>query len=72
MLLAKLIGIFNERNPKITHTKVPNENKEYIGNDIPEVSLVCIVLMACGIKDAVVHAAATKPIMVIKFIKTIF
>jgi hypothetical protein len=44
---------------------VPNENKKYMRRDIPEVFLVCIVLRAWGIKEAVVQVAAIKPIMVI-------
>ena len=32
-------------------------------------SFVFIVLMACGIKEAVVHAAAINPRIVIKFMK---
>ncbi|MEP6950950.1 MAG: hypothetical protein ABI863_16810 [Ginsengibacter sp.] len=72
MPLAKLTGIFDEKIPNTSHIKVPNENKKYIGSDIPEVSLVCIVSMACGIKEAVVQVAAIRPITVIKFIKTIF
>jgi hypothetical protein len=43
-----------------------------MGNDIPEVSLVCMVLMACGINEAVVQAAAIKPMMVTKFIRQFF
>ena len=40
--------------------------------DIPDVSLVCIVLIAWGIKEPVVQAAAIKPVIVTKFMKTIF
>ncbi len=35
-----------------------------MARDIPEVFLVRMVLMAWGIKEVVVHPAATRPIMV--------
>jgi hypothetical protein len=52
---------------KQAHIKVANENKKYIRNDIPEVSLVCDVLRGCGIKRLLRRLLAIKPIMVIKF-----
>lgn len=36
---------------------------------MPEVSFVWIVLMACGMNEVVVQAAAIRPIMVTKFMK---
>jgi hypothetical protein len=70
--LARLTGIFEEKIPYRSHIRVPNAKREYIARDIPEVSFVLIVLMACGMNEAVVHAAATSPIIVVKFMKKVF
>lgn len=61
--LAEIMGIFWVNTPNNNHNKVPNANSEYIPNDIPDVSFVCIVFIACGRKEIVVHAAANRPIM---------
>jgi hypothetical protein len=45
---------------------VPKAKRKYMGNDMPEVSFVLIVLTACGKKDMVVQNAAIKPTKVIK------
>ena len=52
-------------NPNKNHKKVPDVKSEYINKEIPDVSLVRIVLIACGKKDVVVNIAAAKPINVI-------
>jgi hypothetical protein len=44
--------------PYISHKKVPAVNIAYIDNDMPEVSFVRIVLMACGKNETVVPKAA--------------
>jgi hypothetical protein len=44
--------------PYISHNKVPIVKKAYINNDIPDVSFVRIVLIACGKKEMVVPNAA--------------
>lgn len=64
--LARLTGMLWLSKPYINHINVPKENKAYMPKDIPEVFFVRIVCTACGIKDAVVHAAATSPQIVIK------
>jgi len=38
-------------------------NTAYIDSEIPDVSFVLMVLMACGKKDMVVEKAAVKPII---------
>lgn len=50
---------------------VPVVKMMYMYSEIPEVSLVLIVLIACGKKDKVVQKAATNPVMEIQFIKNI-
>jgi hypothetical protein len=62
---AIITGILLLNIPKRNHSKVPDAKSEYINNDIPPVSFVRMVLMACGRKDAVVSTAAAKPKMVI-------
>ena len=51
---------------------VPKAKREYIASDIPEVSFVLIVLIAWGMKEAVVQAAAASPIIVMKFMMRFF
>ena len=63
--LATTIGILLLNRPKRNHSKVPVAKREYINNEMPVVSFVRIVLIACGRKDAVVRAAAAKPKIVI-------
>ena len=58
-------GILLLNNPNKNHNKVPNVKSEYINNEIPEVSFVRIVLIACGKKDVVVNMAAANPTNVI-------
>jgi hypothetical protein len=62
--LADIIGMLPENRPNNNHSKVPNANREYIDKEMPEVSFVRIVLIACGRKETVVQAAATRPVMV--------
>lgn len=66
--LATMMGKLLLTIPKRNHSKVPVANSEYIKSDMPLVSLVWIVLIACGRKDAVVNTAAAKPKIVIAFI----
>ena len=62
--LAIATGMLLLNNPNKNHSNVPNVKSEYIDNDIPLVSLVRMVLIACGRNDAVVENAAAKPITV--------
>lgn len=65
--LATTMGILLLNRPKRNHSKVPAAKSEYINSEIPLVSFVRIVLIACGRKDAVVNTAAAKPKIVIAF-----
>lgn len=67
MPLARLTGRLEENIPKSNQSKVPNAKREYMAREIPEVSFVLMVLMAWGIKEAVVQAAAASPRMVTVF-----
>ena len=58
MALATATGIAPSSIPYVSHKSVPAVKNEYMVNDIPEVSLVRIVLMAWGKKDTVVPNAA--------------
>lgn len=60
--LARLTGTSWLNSPKTNHINVPKANSEYIASDIPEVSFVLMVLIACGRKDTVVQNAASRPI----------
>ncbi len=51
---------------------MPKVNREYMLNEMPDVSFVLIDFMACGIKEIVVDAAAINPVMVTIFMKNIF
>lgn len=66
--LATVTGILLVSRPNDNQSKVPTVNSQYIDKEMPEVSLVRMVLTACGIKEAVVQMAAAKPIMVIQLI----
>ena len=66
---AIITGILLLNSPKRNQNKVPVAKREYIKSDIPLVSFVRMVFMACGRKDAVVSTAAIKPKSVIVFIK---
>ena len=46
MAFAKTMGMLFVNKPKRNHNNVPKANSEYIDNEIPEVSFVCIVFMA--------------------------
>ena len=65
--MAAVTGMFAVNNPNNNHSNVPNAKREYIDKDIPEVSFVRMVFMACGKKEVVVQTAAAKPIIVILF-----
>ena len=60
-------GILLLNIPKRNQSKVPVAKREYINKDMPLVSFVRMVLIACGRKDTVVNTAAAKPKSVIKF-----
>jgi len=49
----------------MSHNKVPVVNKAYIDSEILCVSFVRMVLIACGKKEKVVQAAASRPTSVI-------
>jgi hypothetical protein len=55
---ATATGKLGAITPYMSQNKVPIVNKIYIGREMPEVSLVCIVFMACGKNEAVVPKAA--------------
>lgn len=63
MALATITGMPWLNMPYISHKTVPNVNSEYINSDMPDVSLVLMVLMAWGKKEMEVQSAATKPMM---------
>jgi len=58
MAFATATGKLGSIMPYISHNKVPAVKKQYMGNDMPEVSLVRIVLTACGKNETVVPKAA--------------
>jgi hypothetical protein len=64
MLFATATGKLGAINPYISHNRVPAVKKQYMGNDMPSVSLVRIVSTACGKNDTVVPNAAKYPMMV--------
>lgn len=66
--LATTTGILLVSKPKSNHPTVPNAKREYINSEMPEVSFVRMVFIACGRNDTVVKKAAAKPITVITFI----
>jgi hypothetical protein len=66
--LATATGILLLSIPNTSQQKVPNAKREYINNDMPEVSFVRMVFNACGRKEIVVKNAAVKPITVTVFI----
>ena len=63
MALAMATGRLGANIPYSNHNTVPVVNKLYMYNEIPEVSLVLIVFIACGKKEMVVPNAAIKPII---------
>ena len=65
---AIITGILPLNKPKRNHNKVPDAKSEYMNKEMPLVSFVRMVLIACGRKDAVVKIAAAKPVIVIMFI----
>jgi hypothetical protein len=58
--------------PKSIHRKVPVVNNIYMYRDMPEVSFVRMVLIACGKKEAVVQKAPAKPMIVIQSILLVY
>ena len=58
MALATATGRLGSITPYISHNKVPAVNRQYMGNEIPDVSLVCMVFIACGKNETVVPNAA--------------
>lgn len=60
-ILAARTGIFPLNAPNKSHKKVPIVNTRYIFSDIPDVSFVLIVLIACGKKEVLVQNAAARP-----------
>ena len=66
--LAAITGILLLNNPKSSHSTVPRAKSEYIKSDMPLVFLVRMVFTACGRNEAVVKAAAAKPVIVIAVI----
>lgn len=69
--LAATIGMLWVNRPNKSQSRVPKAKSEYINKDIPEVSFVCMVLMAWGKKEIVVQTAATSPNSIAKFIDQI-
>lgn len=69
--LAATIGMLWVNKPNKSHNSVPKAKREYMNKDIPEVSFVCIVLMAWGKKEIVVQTAAASPNSIAKFIDQI-
>jgi hypothetical protein len=67
--LAAVTGILLLNKPNKNHNKVPNVKSEYIDNEMPDVSLVRMVLTACGKKETVVQNAAINPVIVMSSIK---
>jgi hypothetical protein len=65
--LATITGMLLLKIPNSNHKAVPNVKMEYMSNEIPEVSFVRMVCIACGKKEKVVQAAATNPNIVIEF-----
>lgn len=63
-----MMGILPEKIPKSSQSSVPVEKSRYINSEILLVSLVRIVLTACGMKVLVVSTAAIKPSIVTKVI----
>jgi hypothetical protein len=64
MPLAMVTGMAPLNMPYSSHISVPNANSEYMASDMPEVSFVLMVCIACGKNEMVVQKAATSPITV--------
>ena len=62
MALNKTTEIDPIKIPKITHTKTPIQNSEYMMSEISCVEWVFQTLMTWGIKEMVVNDPAKKPI----------
>ena len=58
--LATATGILLLSKPNTSQQKVPGAKREYINNDMPDVSFVRIVFNACGRKDMVVKERCYK------------
>ena len=70
--LAITIGVLLVKMPKTNHNNVPMAKSKYIDKEMPLVSLVRMVLIACGRKDVVVQKAAINPSTVIQFFSFIY
>lgn len=66
--LAEMMGVLELNRPNNNHKSVPKVNKEYMNRDIPDVSFVRMVLIACGRNEIVVQNAAASPTNVIESI----
>ena len=66
--LAMVTGMLLLNAPNNNHNNVPVANSVYMDNEMLLVSFVRIVFIACGKNDAVVNAAAIKPVIVMIFI----
>lgn len=66
--LAATIGIFPVNRPNKSQSRVPKVKSAYMNKDIPEVSFVRMVLIACGRNEIVVQTAAANPNTMVKFI----
>ena len=60
-MLATITGVLLVNIPYNNHKIQPVVNSKYIDKEIPEVSLVLMVFIACGKKEAVVPNAAVNP-----------
>ncbi len=56
--LATATGKLPLRKPYIIHKNVPAVKRAYMEREMPDVSFVCMVLIACGKKETVVAKAA--------------
>ena len=65
---ASIIGKSIVSKPYTTHNKIPVVKITYINREISLVFFVFTVLITCGKKAMVVHAAASKPMIVIQCI----
>ncbi len=68
MAFAISTGRSLENNPYRNQRIVPVVKMIYMYNEMPEVSFVLIVLIACGKKEIVVQNAAANPAIEIQFI----
>jgi hypothetical protein len=64
MAFATITGRLLLKMPNSSQSNVPVTNKKYIDSEMLPVSFVRMVFIACGTKEAVVNAAARKPVIV--------